>query len=56
MNISKHNNDNEKTPKCLYTLSVNIVKKQIKNDKTYDTIQVKLEQNPCHIKIAHLSE
>ena len=31
-------------------------KQQIQNDKTYDTIQVKLEQKPCQIKIAHLSE
>jgi hypothetical protein len=46
----------KKTTKCLYTLSVNIVKTTETNDKTYDTIPVKLQQKPCHIKIAHLSK
>ena len=46
----------KKTPKCLYTICVNIVKTTDKNDKTYNTIQVKLDQKPCHIKIAYLSE
>ena len=40
----------------MYILSVNFAKTTDKNDKTYDTIQVNLEQKPCHIKMAHLTD
>ena len=45
-----------KTSKCWYKLSVNVVNTKDRNDKIYDTIPVKIKQKPCHIKIAHLSE
>ena len=45
-----------KTPKCLYKLSVNMVNYKHKIDKINDTTTNKLKQKPCHIKIAHLTE
>ena len=44
-----------KITEILFTTSKKRLNACISYIKTCDTIQVKLEQKPCHIKMAHLS-